>query len=206
MRYFHLQKIETLTIRRLKHEWAIFLYSGWVCSPWAFMRTARTKTIRNRRSLDKSSKWHWETMVVRSSQSQTNYSGGLDTPHGLQVGNAWFRAESCEEIISSGFLTFSSHFLLVNDEDVLKDTSHSARCHEMGAVVIDEFCIHAIVVGVRKLPQGEQHVFIQNDFVPSHLETGCLHLCHTSNESNLLQVKKRGAATQHSVKKKKSHF
>lgn len=104
------------------------------------------------------------------------------------------------------FLTFSSHFLLVNDKDVLKDASHSARCHEMGAVVVDEFGIHAIVVGVRKLLQGQQHIFIQNNVVPSHLETGCLHLRHTSNERNLLQVKKRGAATQRSFKKTKSNF
>jgi len=139
-------------------------------------------------------------MVVGSSQSQMNYSGGLDPPHGLQVGNTPFKAESCEQRISSGFLTFSSHFLFIYDKDVLKDASHSARCHEVGAVVVDEFGVHAIVVGVGKLPQGEQHVFIQNDVVPPHLEMSCLHLCRTSNESNLLQVKKTGAATQHSGK------
>lgn len=72
----------------------------------------------------------------------------------------------------------------------------------MGAVVVDEFGVHAIVVGVWELPQGEQHVFIQNDIVPSHLETGCLHLGHASNKSNLLQAKRKGAAIQHAVKNK----
>lgn len=80
---------------------------------------------------------------------------GLDPPHGHQAGNTWFRAESCEQRILCGFLTFFSHFLFVNDKDVLEDASHSARCHEMCAVVVDEFGIHAIVVGVWKLLQGE---------------------------------------------------
>lgn len=116
------------------------------------------------------------------------------------MGNAWFRAESCEQRILCIILTFSSHFLFVNNKDVLKDTSHSAGCHEMGAVVVDKFGVHAIVVCVWKLLQGEEHVFIQNDVVPSHLETGCLHLGHSSNESNILWAK---TANQYSLKKKK---
>lgn len=137
-------------------------------------------------------------MAVGSSQSQMNYCGGPDPPRGLQVGNALFKAKSCEQRILSGFLTFSSHFLFVNDKDVLKDASHRAGCHEVGAVVVDEFSIHAVVVGLWKLPQGEQHIFIQNNVVPSHLETGRLYLRHSSNESNILQVKKTGAAAQRS--------
>lgn len=73
MHYFHLQKIETLAIRRLKRERAIFLYSGWVSSPWAFMRMSRTKTITNRRSLEKSKKWHWKKGRKRCSGSFLSY-------------------------------------------------------------------------------------------------------------------------------------
>lgn len=60
----------------------------------------------------------------------------------------------------------------------------------MGAIVIDEFGIHAIVIGIWKLPQGDEHVFIQNNVVPSHLETGRLHLGCNSNESKILQVER----------------
>lgn len=99
------------------------------------------------------------------------------------------------------FLTFSSHFLLIDDEDVLKDSPHGARGHEVGAIVVDEFGIDAIVVGVWELLQGEQHIFIQNNAVPSHPEAGCLHLGHSSNEPNILQVKERGAAVNMNLSK-----
>lgn len=104
--------------------------------------------------------------------------------------NAWFGTESCEQISTCVILTFSSHFFFVNNEDVLKVASHSARCHEMGAIVIDEFGVHAIVVDIWKVPQGDERVFIQNYIVPSHLETGRLHLGRNSNESNILQVER----------------
>lgn len=84
---------------------------------------------------------------------------------------------------------------------MLKDTPHGARRHEVGAVVVDEFGIHAIVVGVWEVLQREQHIFIQNNVVPSHLEAGCLHLGHSSDESNILQVKERGAAVNVNLNK-----
>lgn len=44
----------------------------------SIVRMARTKIIRNKRSLEKCNKWHWELMVMGSSQRQVNYPGGLD--------------------------------------------------------------------------------------------------------------------------------
>lgn len=72
-RYFHLLKIETLTTRMLKHQWAIILYSGWVCSLWAFIRMAGTKIISSKRSLEKSSKQHWKKGRKSYSDSFLNY-------------------------------------------------------------------------------------------------------------------------------------
>lgn len=109
------------------------------------------------------------------------------------------KAENREHILI--FLTFSSHFLLVDDEDVLKDAPHGARCHEVGAIVVDEFGVHAIVVGVWEVLQGQQHIFIQNNVVPPHLEASCLHLGHSPNEPNILQVKKRRAAANINLNK-----
>lgn len=86
------------------------------------------------------------------------------------------------------FLTFSSHFLLIDDKDVLKDAPHGASCHEVGAVVVDEFGVRAVVVGVWEVLEGQQHILIQDNVVPSHLEAGCLHLGHSPDESNILQV------------------